>query len=54
MGALGKLDWTDVAGLIVLVMGSATLQEQVLSAIFTYATKELNAEVQYGNWPLDV
>ncbi|XP_043100757.1 protein C19orf12 homolog [Puntigrus tetrazona] len=49
MGALGALDWTDVAGLIVLVMGSATLQEQVLAAIFTYATKELKAEVEYGN-----
>ncbi len=49
MGALGytgldRRDW-----LIVLVMGSVTLQEQVLAAILTYATKELKAEVQYGN-----
>ncbi|XP_052457342.1 protein C19orf12 homolog [Carassius gibelio] len=49
MGALGTLDWTDVAGLIALVMGSATLQEQVLAAILTYATKDLKAEVQFGN-----
>ncbi|XP_056318885.1 protein C19orf12 homolog [Danio aesculapii] len=48
MAALGSLDWTDVASLIALVMGSFTLQEQVLAAINTYATKELNAELQYG------
>lgn len=47
MAALGTLDWTDVASLVALVMGSATLQEQVLAAILTYATKELKAEVQY-------
>ncbi|NP_001373680.1 protein C19orf12 homolog [Danio rerio] len=48
MAALSSLNWTDVASLIALVMGSVTLQEQVLAAIHTFATKELNAELQYG------
>ncbi|TRY60626.1 hypothetical protein DNTS_014016 [Danionella cerebrum] len=44
---LGSLHWTDVAGLIALVMGSTTLQEQVLAAILTFTSRELNAEVQF-------
>ncbi|XP_067293861.1 protein C19orf12 homolog isoform X2 [Pseudorasbora parva] len=47
MAALGTLDWTDVASLIALVMGSSTLQERVLAAILAYATKEFKAEVLY-------
>lgn len=48
MAALGTVDWVDVASLVALVIGNVTLQERVLGAIVTYATKELKAEVQYG------
>lgn len=48
MAALGTVDWVDVASLIALVIGNVTLQERVLGAIVTYATKELKAVVQYG------
>ncbi|RVE74912.1 hypothetical protein OJAV_G00026840 [Oryzias javanicus] len=45
--ALGQLDWTDAAQLVALVMGSATLKQQVASALISYVTKELRAEVRY-------
>ncbi|XP_020783165.2 protein C19orf12 homolog [Boleophthalmus pectinirostris] len=45
---LGNLDWTDAAQLIALVMGNATLQQQVTAALLNYVTKELRAEVHYG------
>ncbi|XP_040900520.1 protein C19orf12 homolog [Toxotes jaculatrix] len=44
---LGSLDWTDAAQLIALVMGNATLQQQVVAALLNYVTKELRAEVRY-------
>lgn len=44
---LGNLDWTDAAQLIALVMGNATLQQQVTAALLSYITKELRAEVRY-------
>ncbi|XP_074516131.1 protein C19orf12 homolog [Sebastes fasciatus] len=44
---LGNLDWTDAAQLIALVMGNATLQQQVTAALLGYITKELRAEVRY-------
>ncbi|XP_047435712.1 protein C19orf12 homolog isoform X2 [Mugil cephalus] len=44
---LGNLDWTDVAQLIALVMGNATLQQQVTAALLNYVAKELKAEVRY-------
>ncbi|XP_049419009.1 protein C19orf12 homolog [Epinephelus fuscoguttatus] len=47
MAILGNLDWTDVAQLIALVMGNATLQQQVTAALLNYVTKELRAEVHY-------
>lgn len=46
---LGSLDWTDWAQLIALVMGNATLQQQVTAALLSYVTRELRAEVQYGD-----
>ncbi|XP_072527323.1 protein C19orf12 homolog [Salminus brasiliensis] len=49
MAVLGTLDWTDVAQLIALVMGNATMQQQVVAAILSYVTKELRAEVRYGD-----
>lgn len=44
---LGNLDWTDAAQLIALVMGNATLQQQVTAALLSYVAKELKAEVRY-------
>lgn len=44
---LGSLDWTDAAQLIALVMGNATLQQQVTAALLSYVTNELRAEVCY-------
>lgn len=44
---LYNLDWTDAAQLIALVMGNATLQQQVTAALLNYVTKELRAEVRY-------
>lgn len=53
MSVLGSLDWTDVAQLTALVMGNATLQQQVVAALLSYVTKELRAEVRYGDWPAE-
>ncbi|TNN42489.1 Protein C19orf12 [Liparis tanakae] len=44
---LNHLDWTDAAQLIALVMGNATLQQQVTATLLNYVTKELRAEVRY-------
>uniref|UniRef100_A0A1A8HDD3 Chromosome 19 open reading frame 12 n=1 Tax=Nothobranchius korthausae TaxID=1143690 RepID=A0A1A8HDD3_9TELE len=44
---LGSLDWMDAAQLIALVMGNATLQQQVTCALLNYVTQELRAEVRY-------
>ena len=49
MSALGTLDWTDLAQLTALVMGNATLQQQVAAALLSYVKKELRAEVRYGD-----
>uniref|UniRef100_A0A8C6SSB5 Chromosome 19 open reading frame 12 n=1 Tax=Neogobius melanostomus TaxID=47308 RepID=A0A8C6SSB5_9GOBI len=46
---LANLDWTDAAQLIALVMGNSTLQQQVTAALLNYVSKELRAEVQYGD-----
>ncbi|XP_070692361.1 protein C19orf12 homolog [Pempheris klunzingeri] len=47
VAVLGSLTWTDAAQLIALVMGNATLQQQVTAALLSYITKELRAEVRY-------
>lgn len=47
---LGNMDWMDAAQLITLVMGNATLQQQVTAALLNYVTKELRAEVRYQDW----
>ncbi|XP_054588417.1 protein C19orf12 homolog isoform X2 [Nothobranchius furzeri] len=44
---LDSLDWMDAAQLIALVMGNATLQQQVTCALLNYVTQELRAEVRY-------
>ncbi|XP_041837260.1 protein C19orf12 homolog [Melanotaenia boesemani] len=47
VGVLGNLDWTDAAQLLALVMGNATLQQQITAALLRYVTNELKAEVRY-------
>ncbi|XP_020507932.2 protein C19orf12 homolog [Labrus bergylta] len=47
LAVIGTLDWTDAAQLIALVMGNATLQQQVTAALLNYVSKELRAEVRY-------
>ncbi|KAM3850675.1 protein C19orf12 homolog [Diretmus argenteus] len=49
MAVLGNLDWTDMAQLAALVMDNAKLKQQVTSALLSYITKELGAEVRYGD-----
>ncbi|KAM9366423.1 protein C19orf12 homolog isoform 1-T3 [Symphorus nematophorus] len=49
MVVLGNLDWMDAAQLISLVMGNATLQQQVTATLLSYVAKELRAEVRYGD-----
>ncbi|KAI5630242.1 protein C19orf12-like [Silurus asotus] len=49
MAVLGSLDWSDAVQLISLVIGNASLQEQVIAAILTFVTKELHAEIRYGD-----
>ncbi|KAM6942688.1 protein C19orf12 homolog [Xenentodon cancila] len=49
MRVLGRMDWTDAAQLIALVMSNATLQQQVTAALLSYITKELRAEVRYSD-----
>ncbi|XP_054916087.1 protein C19orf12 homolog isoform X4 [Poeciliopsis prolifica] len=48
-GVLGSLNWTDAAQLIALVMGNSTLKQQVIAALLNYVSKELRAEVRYGD-----
>ncbi|XP_024407332.1 protein C19orf12 homolog [Desmodus rotundus] len=43
------LDGMDAVQLIALVMGSEALKEQLLAMLVGYVTKELGAEVQYGD-----
>lgn len=44
-----NLDWTDAVQLTTLVMGSEALQQRLLALLVNYVTKELHAEVQYGD-----
>ncbi|NXK28099.1 CS012 protein, partial [Arenaria interpres] len=45
---LSRLDWTDVAQLTALVMGNASLQQKLTAVLINYLSKELRAEIQYG------
>lgn len=47
VAVLGNLNWMDAAQLVALVMGNATLQQQVTAALLNFITKELKAEVCY-------
>lgn len=44
---LGDVQWTDLAQLTALVMGNATLKQQLTGALLGYITKELQGEVHY-------
>lgn len=44
---MGDIQWTEVAQLIALVMGNATLKQQLTGALVGYVTKELQAKVHY-------
>ncbi|XP_013796707.1 protein C19orf12 homolog [Apteryx mantelli] len=45
---LRSLDWTDIAQLTALVMGNAGLQQKLTGVLINYLSKELRAEIQYG------
>lgn len=45
---LRRLDWTDVAQLTALVMGNASLQQKLTAVLINYLSKELRADIQYG------
>ncbi|XP_030366934.1 protein C19orf12-like isoform X2 [Strigops habroptila] len=45
---LKHLDWTDLAQLTALVMGNASLQQKLTAVLINYLSKELRAEIQYG------
>ncbi|XP_075571838.1 protein C19orf12 homolog [Pelecanus crispus] len=45
---LRRLDWTDVAQLIALVMGNASLQQKLTAVLINYLSKDLRADIQYG------
>ncbi|KAM6253262.1 protein C19orf12 homolog [Porphyrio hochstetteri] len=45
---LSRLDWTDVAQLTALVMGNASIQQKLTGVLINYLSKELRAEIQYG------
>ncbi|XP_018408660.1 PREDICTED: protein C19orf12 homolog [Nanorana parkeri] len=46
---IGNLDWTDASHLIMLVMGNASLQQNVAAALINFVSQELKAEIQYGD-----
>lgn len=47
MVILGDIQWTDLVQLSALVMGNATLKQQLTAALLGYITKELQADVHY-------
>ncbi|NWU52560.1 CS012 protein, partial [Dromas ardeola] len=48
VGILRNLDWTDIVQLTALVMGNASLQQKLTAVLINYLSKELRAEIQYG------
>ncbi|KFZ69589.1 Protein C19orf12 [Podiceps cristatus] len=48
VGILRRLDWADIVQLTALVMGNASLQEKLTAVLINYLSKELRAEIQYG------
>ncbi|XP_035399178.1 protein C19orf12 homolog [Cygnus atratus] len=48
MAILKRLDWTDVVQLTALIMGNAGLQQKLAGVVMNYLSRELRAEIQYG------
>ncbi|NXI75030.1 CS012 protein, partial [Anseranas semipalmata] len=48
MVILKRLDWTDIVQLTALVMGSTGLQQKLAGVVINYLSRELKAEIQYG------
>ncbi|NXS40190.1 CS012 protein, partial [Balaeniceps rex] len=48
LAILRHLDWTDIAQLTALVMGNANLQQKLTAVLINYLSKELRADIQYG------
>ncbi|KAK9529421.1 hypothetical protein VZT92_013514 [Zoarces viviparus] len=44
---LTNIQWTDLAQLTALVMGNATLKQQLTATLLGYISKELQAQVHY-------
>ncbi|NXU88014.1 CS012 protein, partial [Xiphorhynchus elegans] len=42
------LDWTDAVQLTALVMGNAGLQQKLTAVLVSYLSKELRAQIEYG------
>ncbi|KAK9538801.1 hypothetical protein VZT92_003950 [Zoarces viviparus] len=47
LAVLGDIQWTDLAQLTALVMGNATLKQQLTATHLGYISKELQAQVHY-------
>ncbi|KAF1463399.1 hypothetical protein FQV08_0003203, partial [Pygoscelis antarcticus] len=45
---LRRLDWTDIVHLTALVMRNPSVQQNLIDVLVTYLSKELRAEIQYG------
>ncbi|NXB57434.1 CS012 protein, partial [Struthidea cinerea] len=48
MALFKNLQWTDAAQLIALVMANAALKEKVIGVLITYLSRELKAQIKYG------
>ncbi|NWV07303.1 CS012 protein, partial [Ptilonorhynchus violaceus] len=48
MDIIRHIDWTDVAQLTALVMGNAGLQQKLAGVLVNYLSRELRAQIEYG------
>lgn len=48
MAVIKNLRWTDAAQLIALVMANPALKEMVVGVLTSYLSRELKAQVKYG------
>ncbi|NXC63496.1 CS012 protein, partial [Aleadryas rufinucha] len=48
MAIVKNLDWTDAAHLTALVLANAGLREKVAGVLINYLSRELKAQVKYG------
>ncbi|XP_038610711.1 protein C19orf12 homolog [Tachyglossus aculeatus] len=44
-----NLDWMDAVQLTALVMGNSALQQKLASVVVNYLSRELKAEIRYGD-----